>query len=169
LFQAKKEYKEIVEILKAQGIKISFGSCWNIVSKWKTDSNSDSNSQSIEIKNHFPREPESENRIERESTQTPISAPTKKLEEKGHNQNHLGLGHSGYFKVGNVYRLPAEDSSEPMLVLVSGAELPVSYNSITTDQSSKPTLGQDDQPQPFQAYTLMMIKILPRNLYRWRP
>jgi hypothetical protein len=38
LFQAKKEYKEIVQILKEEGINVSFGSCWNIVSKWK-DSN----------------------------------------------------------------------------------------------------------------------------------
>jgi len=38
LFQAKKEYAEIVQILKTQNIEISFGSCWNIVSKWKRDS-----------------------------------------------------------------------------------------------------------------------------------
>jgi hypothetical protein len=53
LFNQKKEYAEIVKILKQQNIQVSFGSCWNIVSSWKKQKQSDGNynsNQSSDIK-----------------------------------------------------------------------------------------------------------------------
>jgi hypothetical protein len=120
LFQAKKEYREIVQILKAEGIKISFGSCWNIVSKWKGLNRIDG------LENQG-----------RESTALRLANPNY-------------VGYSGYFEVGNIYRLPFENSTEPVLMLASG-HIPVSNPEI--NQQPEITQSQTSQPVNTQLQT----------------